>query len=476
MSLRKAKKTPDREPEIASKRKRTPKKASAFDARLHRWRWPIIVLLFFSISVAVLFAWWVSLLNAGFHVDDALKNLLVFHVGTTIHNRFDPRLEVVLVSAGPPTSDASANNSPKGAAGQNALPDLPFGPINPAHRRYFAKLLNKLAEVHPRMIVFDMAFSKDAPDRETDREFAQAIESLQKSGTEVMVGADLAEGQVEPILASALEPTLKNHWAIWDGGVSKGTAGVRFVRLGIETPGQEEVVGERTIIPSLALEVFEHAHYPEKNLQAFLNPLAAEVSLRDGGPDGLVLSRFPVDKDLYFLVDMLSPSEMGLHPPLADFSDYLNKESYKRSLKDKVIIIGYEKGDDKRVSESADDRRCGADIQASAMSNMLQNSYIHPLAFPYHYLVILIMISLGGVLRIRFCNLMNYRLPIKVPGFVDWKPQVPTVLLVLSLIYIFTAILAYRVQRAIFSMSYHILALFLAYLLTSAICARLGFK
>ncbi|MDQ5845594.1 MAG: hypothetical protein M3539_09915, partial [Acidobacteriota bacterium] len=61
-------------------------------------------------------------------------------------------------------------------------------------------------------------------------------------------------------------------------------------------------------------------------------------------------------------------------------------------------------------------------------------------------------------------------------GFIDWKPQVPTVLIVLSLLYIFVAILAYRFERAIFSISYHLFALFLAYFLTSALCAKLGFK
>jgi CHASE2 domain-containing protein len=468
------------EPARAPRKKRTRKEPSATSARLHKWRWPIAVALFFSISVVVVFAWWVSLFNAGFHVDDASQNLLVFHVGTTVENRFDPRLEVVLVSQEPPTKDASANTSaspsPTDASAPKALSEVPSGPINPVHRRYFAGLLRTLAETHPKMVVFDIAFSKDAQDKEIDREFAQAIETLQKSGTEVLVGADLAEGEVAPIIAPNLEATLKDHWAIWDGGYSKGSATVRFVRLGIETPGQQDVVEKRTIIPSLALEVLRHALYPGKDVRAFFNPLTNEVCLSEGTAEGPLLRKFPVDKQLYFLVDMLGVNEMGRHPSLADFSEYLKNDSYRRGLKDKIVIIGYEKGDEKTVSESAADKRYGADIQASAMSNLLQNSYIHPLSFPYHYLVILLMIVLGGVLRIKFCNLMNYKLPIKIPGFIDWKPQVPTVLLVLSLVYIFVAILAYRLERTIFSISYHIFALFLAYFLTSALCAKLGFK
>jgi CHASE2 domain-containing sensor protein len=476
MPSRKPNESRNPEPAKAPRKKRVSKKPSAPNAFLHKWRWLVVVVLFFSISVVVVFAWWVSLFNAGFHADDALKNLLVFRVGTTVENRFDPRLEVVLVSQVPATKDASAASPTLETSAANAISEVPSGPVNPAHRRYFASVLRTLAEVHPKIVVFDISFSKDAQDKEVDRAFAEAIEALQKSGTAVIVGADLAEGEVAPIIAPSLESTLKNHWAIWDGGFSKGSATVRFVRLGIEMPGQDGDVGERTIIPSLALEVVRQALYPDKDVRAFFSPLTSEVFLREGSAEGPLLRQFPVDKQLYFLVDMLGVDEMGRHPSLADFAEYVKTETYRRSLKDKIVVIGYEKGDEKTASESGSDKRYGADIQASAMSNLLQDSYIHPLSFPYHYLVILIMIVLGGVLRIKFCNLMNYRLPIKIPGFIDWKPQVPTVLLVLSLVYIFVAILAYRLERAIFSLSYHIFALFLSYFLTSALCAKLGFK
>ena len=466
-------KSPERPP---PGEKRGSKKTSASNQFLHKWRWVVVVALFFSISIVVVCAWWVALFNAGFHADDTLKNLLVFYVGTTVENRFDPRLEVVLVSQAPATKDTSAiTPAPEGTAANTVL-EVPSGPSNPAHRRYFASLLKTLAGVHPKMVVFDVSFSKDALDKEVDREFAQAIQDLQRSGTDVLVGADLAEGEVEPIIAPNLESTLKDRWAIWDGGFSKGSANVRFVRMGIEKPGQDEVDGQLAIIPSLALQVVRHALYPGKDVHPYFDPLTSEVTLREGSTAGPLLRQFPVDKQLYFLVDMLGVDEMGRHPSLADFNEFLKTETYRRSLKDKIVIIGYEHGDEKTVAGSGSGKRFGADIQASAMSNLLQNSYIHSLSFPYHYFVILIMIVLGGVLRIKFCNLMNYRLPLKIPGFIDWKPQVPTVLIVISLLYVFVAILAYRFERAIFSISYHLFALFLAYFLTSALCAKLGFK
>ncbi len=192
MPLRKANGITEAESARTPRKKRTPKKLSNLSVRLRKWRWPVVIVLFFSISVVVVLAWWVSLFNAGFHTDDTLKNLLVFNVGTTVENHFDPRLEVVLVSQAPPTKDSSASTPSTDASVPNALSEVPSGPINPAHRHYFAGLLNTLAGVHPKMVVFDIAFSKDAQDKEIDREFAQAIETLQKSGTEVLVGADLA--------------------------------------------------------------------------------------------------------------------------------------------------------------------------------------------------------------------------------------------------------------------------------------------
>jgi hypothetical protein len=145
-----------------------------------------------------------------------------------------------------------------------------------------------------------------------------------------------------------------------------------------------------------------------------------------------------------------------------------------RNFNNKFVIIGYEKGDEKQTDEG---KRFGTDIQVSAMSNLLQNSFIHPLSLSYHYLVILVMIALGAVLSIRFRNLMTYTLPIRSPvGFIEWKPQVPVVLIVVSFIYICVAVLGYLTTRTLFPISYHIAALFLAYLITIALSARLGFK
>jgi CHASE2 domain-containing sensor protein len=423
--------------------------------KLFRWRWPIILVMFFVISVLVFFASLIPLYNI-VKIDDGLRNLLVYYVGTKVENNFDNRLEIMLVS----------EQSQQGQDG-------PAGQIDPSHRRYYSEMLRALSAARAKMVIFDMEFAKEAKEKEIDQEFADTIAQLKD--TEVLVAADLDRGQTEPIIAPLLEPVLKNRWSIWDGGRAKGTSTVRSVRLGIENPGQQDVVGERTVTPSLALRVVIATLYPGRNVQAFFDPFRHDVVLREGGPGGIEVNRFPVDKELYFLVDMIGENEMGRHPSFTEVYSQRGNPNYMRTFQNKIVIIGYEKGDQKPTNDAAG-KRFGADIQASAMSNLLQNSFIHPLSLPYHYLVIVALVVLGGLLRIKFGNLMSYTLPIRIPSFIEWKPQVPTVLIIVSLLYLFVAMLAYLTTRSLYSISYHITALFLGYLLTSAVYTKLGFR
>lgn len=410
-----------------------------------------MVALLIVLSVAVLFASLIPLFNI-IKVDDGIRNLLVFYVGSRVENKFDNRLEVVLIS-------------------QHQQPEGPWGAIDPAHRRFYSEMLQALSAAGAKMVIFDMEFAKEGKDRQIDEEFARTVAQLKN--TEVIVAADLNDGDSTPIFAPALESVLKDRWAIWDGAKSRGSNNVRFVRLGTEKPGQQDVVGERSVIPSLTLHVVTAVRYPGQKVEAMFDPFLHELRLREGGTEGIQLDHFPVNKELYFMVDLIAPEAMGRHPGFHEVYSQRGNPNYMRTFNNKVVIIGYEKGDEKQTDEG---KRFGTDIQVSAMSNLLQNSYIHPLSLPYHYLVIVLMIALGVFLRIRFSSLMSYKLPIRIPGFIEWKPQVPTVLIVVSIVYIFIAVLGYLTMHALFPISYHIAALFLAYMLTSLIGARLGFK
>ncbi len=421
--------------------------------RLQRLRWPIMVLMYLVLSALVLFASLIPLFNI-VKIDDGLRDLMVYYVGNKVENKFDDRLEIILVS-------------------KSQQPEGPWGKIDPTHRPFYGEMLQALSAAGAKMVIFDMEFAKEAKDKQIDQKFAETIAQLKN--TEVFVAADLGKRDFQPTFAPLLEPVLKDRWGIWDGATAKGGSTVRWVRLGIQNPGQEEVVGERTITPSLALHVVMEERYPGRNIKPFYNPSLQQVVLREGGPDGPAVNRFPANDSLDFLVDLIAEDEMGRHPSFYEVYSQRGNPNYMRNFKDRAVIIGYEEDDQVSAGDSGA-KRFGADIQASAMSNLLQDAYIHPLSLPYHYLVIALMIVIGGILRLRFCNLMSYKLPLKIPGIIDWKPQVPTVLIVLSVLYFFIALIAYLSTRTLLGVSYHLTALFLAYLLTSAVCLRLGFK
>jgi CHASE2 domain-containing sensor protein len=142
-------------------------------------------------------------------------------------------------------------------------------------------------------------------------------------------------------------------------------------------------------------------------------------------------------------------------------------------FRNKIVFIGYEAGDE-HVTPSG--KRYGAEILANAVSNILQHTFVRAPPLLNHYLIILIMILIGALLPLWFGAWMVYTLPLKLPVFSDARVPVPVTLIAVTIVYIFIAIMVYKLQRTVLNMSYHIAALFLAYLLTSTIRTRLGFK
>jgi CHASE2 domain-containing sensor protein len=434
-------------------------KTLTVSARLRFWRWGIVAGIMLGLSLIMLFALWTSFLDLFGGLEHRMADLLIAYVSTHSDQHFDSReISLILIDKDKPG---------------DAPPDTPFGKANSDHRRFHAKLINALAG-KASVVVFDMEFRAPAQDPKADNELAAAIEHAEQSGTRILVGVELNSGDSEPTISAALKAALKDHWGTFVGRPS-GTSSTYFVRLGSRSPNQPKPdfnTPDQQLIPSLALKAVEQLRYPDQNLQAFFDARTNIVKVRRDGVNGPILEAIPVDNKIYLAVQLVGRDEQGkrnrycdVYAPQADLSEF----------KGKIVVVGYQVDDETKGSES--ERRYGAEIQANAISSMLRRSYISRLSTGYEYLIIVLMIMIGALLRLGFGKLANYKLPMKIPGgFIDQSVQIPVTLLVVALLYIFAAILAYKLERKVFNVPYSIVALFLSYLAIGAVRARLGFK
>jgi hypothetical protein len=237
-------------------------------------------------------------------------------------------------------------------------------------------------------------------------------------------------------------------------------------------PQPDSETADQLLIPSLALKAVEQLRYPNQDLQAFFNPFTNMVQLRRGGAQGSIVDAIPVDDDVYLAVDLVGKDEQGRRNFYHDVSV---KQADLSEFTGKIVVIGYQKNDQKTVSES--EQRYGTEIQANAVSNMLLHVYIRRLSIGYEYLIIVLMIVIGTGLRLGFGKLANYKLPVKLPGgIIDKSVEIPVTLLAVAVLDIFVAILVYKLARTVFNLPYQIGALFLSYLSIGAVRAKLGFK
>jgi len=425
--------------------------------RLQRWRWPIVTAMLFLLSLVIFAASWIGLFNAVGELDDRLRNLVVAHVGTTIRKQFDHE-EVSLIMVD-----------------RNEQKDQPSGKPDTRHRPYHTALLKALSG-KAKVVVFDLEFSEPARDPQIDSDFAKAIEEADEAGTRVIVGAELFERESQPRFAGPLKAALKDRWGLWDGGKSQGTSAVSLVRMGLKSPNQPSPnsdTADQLLIPSLALKAFAALRYPKEELQPFFDPLTNIVHLRRGGANGAITDSIPVNDELYFTVDLVGRQEQGrinlyhqVYANLSDVSEFNNK----------IVVVGYQADEDSQPVAGSENRY-GAEIQANAISNILLHIFVHRLSPGYQYLVIILMILVGAVARFRLGRLANYKLPLKLPGgMIDAKVEIPTILLVFVVVYLFVAFLAYKLERTLLGATYDLAALFLSYLLIGLVHVRLGFE
>ena len=426
-----------------------PRKKRA-NTRVVKWRIPIVFTIATLITGVVLFASWVKLFNVYFHFQDYVNEQLLSHLDTQVEKTFDTK-DISLIFV-----DATYRKD-----------EQPSGEANSDHRQYHAKLIDALTDAGAKAIAFDMWFDKDSVH---DAELARAIARAEASGTTVLIGLnpDVAENQYIPL---ALRSIPKERWGSIAGGSPGNTKIISMVKLADES--SQDAAGEpteRAVAPALALKAVEALKYRNLSVRYFFSPMQSQIRIRDA--QGKSLQSIPVNRKFYFLVNMVGAHEEGeiysYHELFRQIQQ--NNRDYLGKFRDKIVLVGYQAND---VVVTPDGNRFGGEVIANSISNILLQTYVQPLGFIPHSSLVVLMVAIGVVLPLKFNNWTTYKLPVKLP-VVDKLP-VPIVLLAITILYVFIAVLFYMFERTLFDVSYHVAALFLAYLSTSVVRNKLGF-
>ncbi len=407
-----------------------------------KWRWSVTVLSLIGLSLVVLFLSWIRFFDI-VGLDRRMREILISYADSTITKKSHGSVRTILIAKGKENKDSEA----------------PFGKSTPSHRKAHAILTRKLSEVgKAKVIVFDMHFFADMP--EVDNDFKKAIEDAEKAGTKIVFGAFLLDGDYSPTFSKTLEPAIGTSWGISDGE-QKGKSDLRYVRMASEkTDATYGGVQEESVNPSIALQAATKWRYRQQQVSYWFAPLAGEVRLRDA-TDGRLLEAIPVNDQMYLLVEV---TDRAGNASESYEQVYDHFDSYKNHYENKIVVIGYQEGDDQLVRNGT--TYYGAELHASAISMLLKENYIRPLPLFLHYLAIIALIAIAAYLQIKCSGLMCHKvtisLPIALPAPFD-KLNIPTAIVVIFIVYGLAAVIAYKVGHLVFDMSYHFAALLLTY-------------
>ena len=432
----KKKKKDTQRPTVKKAAERTveaPTDQSATDEKPIQWRWRLLLSALAALSILILFLSWIKFFDL-LGLDHRLQDTLISYVGSSETKQFDSRVVLIMV-------DKDEKNNP------------PIGPPDPSHRKYHAQLVRSLSRAGASVVVFDVLFQDNAP--EVDADFAKAIQEAEAAGTKIVVGAFfLLPGVYDAKLAGPIKAAVGDHWGIVDGGRLSDT---RSIRLAAEKNKNSFNYNEQPVVPSLALQAVRLLRYPNQATSTWFSPLAGEVRLRNGVAGGQLLDSIPVNNEMYLLVDLPGKDEIPHYTYqniLAHFADYAS------DFKDKIVVIGYQSAKD--IHGSDPEPRYGAEIHATAMSTLLKGAYIRPLPILYHYLAIVALVAIAAFLQIRFSKWMTQMqtIALPLPPPIN-KITIPTPILVISLIYVLVAVIAFKTAHLVFYISYHLAALIL---------------
>jgi CHASE2 domain-containing sensor protein len=324
-------------------------------------------------------------------------------------------------------------------------------------RQYHARLIDALSRVGASVIAFDLEFEKSS---RWDQQLGEAIKQAREHGTAVVLGARSFEfngDQPLPKMSADLRELIQED--NWGTGKIDGMARQLQVASLIQQDLPEVVeVLERPVVPSLALQVVRHAEagFQRKPLTIIYDAEKGQIDLRD--PNAKTVRIIPVDQNLALIFNLINNPESH---PYHEVLDRLNDARYLMQLyKGKIVMVGYRQDADRhKVAE--DEKRYGVEIQASAITALLNELYIQRLRPAQQYLIILLMGLIAFILRALPERWRRFKVALELPYLKD--TSIPVLLILVTVLYLLTAIVVYDRHHVILAVNYHVVGLWLAY-------------
>jgi CHASE2 domain-containing sensor protein len=408
----------------------------------------VLAVILFCTGV-VFFASWVGLFDL-LKIDSWVERKFITYTDAFTYE--DIHQDVVLITAG---EDAQANGS--------------LGKPDQTWRRYHAELLDALARAKAKAVAFDLYFEDSSAN---DREFGEAIKRATESGTTVVIGVrqfNVQEGAAIPFLTPALQGYLgERNWGFLDvGGVDKDTVSVRKLRLAADAnaglPSWVEAQ-ESKVVPSFTLQVLRAGLSAQTAVASYDR---TESSIRLRADTGRVVKSIPVDEALNFIVDEKETAALDkINHPYQEVYNNLNNADYLRNFfGGRIVIVGYKDKEDLRTVTKGESRY-GVQIQANAVSDLLQGIYISKLRATSNLLFIAVISAVGFLLGSRFRHHLRYKIPIEF-SIVKTHLDFPLLPFLAAVAYLFLAVLLYKSNRVLLGIPYHLAVLFLTFWLAA---------
>lgn len=416
---------------------------SAVDRRIVEWNRAFLASVVVALTIFLL--GYTGLFNI-FHADDWLESRFIPYVDDFVVKRFNSNVRLIMTD--------------EGVNGELGTPGVSW-------RAYHASIIDALAG-KARVVVFDLNMIESSP---ADEQLAAAIKRAEEKGTHVVLSKRVRDdGAVLADIPGTLQNAVNNKWGNIDV-VGQHWGFVRVYQLG-QSPGGQNMNHPSISVPSLALQA----------VTQFLTPNGGNSSVDDHTHhirvgDGNASKSIPVyqtQPDVYDLpYDMVDYAQ--IHDASRSYRDVyarLHDADYLKFFQDKIVIVGF-KTPDELFSIAHGQRRYGAEIHASVVSDILSDVYVRWLPTSFDLLIVIVLAGVGALVSARFPNTFTAKVPLPFTGK-RWR--VPGLLLLTIVVYLLIAFLAYKFQLIYILRTHHLVAPFVAYWLTGKMRRRSALK